>query len=138
MAFMASDAVVVGSSGTKFADEASVRQVIGRLKGLQNREYEVRLDGDRVAAHGKTYGYVPYVDLGVPGCHLVLAQAVDHGGATQALWTNSDLVQSLGSDPRVIAVHRYILETEASRGAGQSRCGSIAKPQRSRLSLPLP
>ena len=68
MRFMASDAVVVGSSGTKFADEASVRQVIGRLKGLQNREYEVRLDGDRVAAHGKTYGYVPYVDLGVePG-----------------------------------------------------------------------
>src|SRR3954469_18893737 len=68
MGFMASDAVVVGSSGTKFADEASVRQVIGRLRGLQNREYEVRLDGDRVAAHGKTYGYVPYVDLGVePG-----------------------------------------------------------------------
>jgi len=68
MRFMASDAVVVGSSGAKFADEASVRQVIGRLKGLQNREYEVRLDGDRVAAHGKTWGYVPYVDLGVePG-----------------------------------------------------------------------
>ena len=68
MGFMASDAVVVGSSGAKYADEASVRQVIGRLKGLQNREYEVRLDGDRVAAHGKTYGYVPYVDLGVePG-----------------------------------------------------------------------
>jgi hypothetical protein len=68
MGFMASDAVVVSSGGTKYADEASVRQVIGRLKGLQNREYEVRLDGDRVAAHGKTYGYVPYVDLGVePG-----------------------------------------------------------------------
>src|SRR6476620_9229764 len=62
------DAVVVGSSGAKYADEASVRQVISRPKGLQNREYEVRLDGDRVAAHGKTYGYVPYVDLGVePG-----------------------------------------------------------------------
>jgi hypothetical protein len=29
---------------------------------------EVRLDGDRVAAHGKTYGFVPYVELGVePG-----------------------------------------------------------------------
>jgi len=68
MRFMASDAVVVGSSGAKFTDEASVRQVISRLKGLQNREYEVRLDGDRVAAHGKTWGYVPYVDLGVePG-----------------------------------------------------------------------
>ena len=68
MGFMASDAVVVGSSGAKYADETSVRQVIGRLKGLENREYEVRLDGDRVAAHGKTYGYVPYVDLGVePG-----------------------------------------------------------------------
>jgi len=68
MGFMANDAVVVGSSGAKYADEASVRQVIGRLRGLQNREYEVRLDGDRVAAHGKTYGYVPYVDLGVePG-----------------------------------------------------------------------
>jgi hypothetical protein len=68
MRFMASDAVVVGSSGARFTDEASVRQVIGRLKGLQNREYEVRLDGDRVAAHGKTWGYIPYVDLGVePG-----------------------------------------------------------------------
>src|SRR3954467_5910426 len=68
MSFMASDAVVVGSSGTKFADAASLRQVIGRLRGLENREYEVRLDGERVAAHGKTYGYVPYVDLGVePG-----------------------------------------------------------------------
>jgi hypothetical protein len=68
MRFMASDAVVVGSSGAKFADEVSVRQVIGRLKGLQKREYEVRMDGDRVAAHGKTWGYVPYVDLGVePG-----------------------------------------------------------------------
>src|SRR6187399_1585086 len=60
MGFMATDAVVVGSTGAKFADEASVRQVIGRLKGLQNREIEVRLDGDRVAAHGKTWGYVPY------------------------------------------------------------------------------
>src|SRR3954454_18905970 len=59
MRFMASDAVVVGSSGTKFADAASLRQVIGRLRGLENREYEVRLDGERVAAHGKTYGYVP-------------------------------------------------------------------------------
>ena len=28
----------------------------------------MRLDGDKVAAHGKTYGYVPYIDLGVePG-----------------------------------------------------------------------
>ena len=68
MGFMASDAVVVGSSGAKFTDEASLRQVLGRLKGLQNRDYEVRLDGDRVAAHGKTYGYAPYVELGVePG-----------------------------------------------------------------------
>jgi hypothetical protein len=68
MEFMASDAVVVGSSGAKYADQASVRWIIGRLKGLQNREYEVRLDGDRVAAHGKTWGFVPYVDLGVePG-----------------------------------------------------------------------
>src|SRR4051794_16896093 len=68
MGSMANDAVVVGSSGAKYADEPSVRQVIGRLKGPQNREYEVRLDGDRVAAHGKTYGYVPYVNLGVePG-----------------------------------------------------------------------
>jgi len=68
MGFLASDAVVVGSSGTKFADAASLRQVIGRLRGLENREYEVRLDGERVATHGKTYGYVPYVDLGVePG-----------------------------------------------------------------------
>src|SRR4051812_11108202 len=47
MGFLASDAVVVGSSGTKFADAASLRQVIGRLRGLENREYEVRLDGER-------------------------------------------------------------------------------------------
>ena len=68
MGFMASDAVVVGSGGAKFTGEAVLRQVLGRLKGLQNRDYEVRLDGDRVTAHGKTYGYVPYVELGVePG-----------------------------------------------------------------------
>jgi ketosteroid isomerase-like protein len=65
MGFMASDAVVVGSSGAKFTGDAVLRQVLGRLKGLQNRDYEVRLDGDRVMAHGKTYGYVPYVELGV-------------------------------------------------------------------------
>jgi hypothetical protein len=68
MGFMATDAVVVGSSGAKFTGEPVLRRVLGGLKGLQNREYEVRLDGDRVAAHGKTYGFVPYVELGVePG-----------------------------------------------------------------------
>ena len=67
MGFMASDAVVVGSIGAKSTGEG-VRQVLGRLKGLQNRDYEVRLDGDRVTAHGKTFGWPPYVDLGVePG-----------------------------------------------------------------------
>jgi hypothetical protein len=68
MGFMANDAVVVGSSGARFTGEQVLRRVLGGLKGLQNREYEVRLDGDRVAAHGKTWGYVPYVELGVePG-----------------------------------------------------------------------
>src|SRR5689334_1221956 len=67
MGFMASDAVVVGSIGAKSTGEG-VRQVLGRLKGLQNRDYEVRLDGDRVTAHGKTFGWPPYVDLSVePG-----------------------------------------------------------------------
>jgi hypothetical protein len=38
------------------------------IKGLQNRDHEVRLEGDRLTAHGKTYGFVPYVELGVePG-----------------------------------------------------------------------
>jgi hypothetical protein len=68
MKFMADDAVVVGSSGVRLTGEQGLRRVMGALKGLQNREYEVRLDGDRVAAHGKTWGFVPYVELGVePG-----------------------------------------------------------------------
>jgi len=68
MAFMANDAVVVGSSGVRFTGDQSLRGVLGRLKGLENRDYEVRMDGDRVTANGKTYGFVPYVDLGVePG-----------------------------------------------------------------------
>jgi hypothetical protein len=65
---MANDAVVVGSSGVRLTGEQDLRRVLGVLKGLQNRDYEVRLDGDRVTAHGKTYGFVPYVELGVePG-----------------------------------------------------------------------
>src|SRR5689334_2495543 len=68
MKFMADDAVVVGSSGVRLTGEQGLRRVLGGLKGLQNRDYELRLDGDRVMAHGKTYGFVPYVDLGVePG-----------------------------------------------------------------------
>ena len=68
MRFMADDAVVVGSSGVKRTGEQGLRLVMGALKGLQNRDYEVRLDGDRVTAHGKTYGFAPYVELGVePG-----------------------------------------------------------------------
>lgn len=68
MGFMANDAVVVTSGGAKLTGEQGLRRVLGGLKGLQNREYEVRLDGDKVAAHGKTYGFVPYVELGVePG-----------------------------------------------------------------------
>jgi len=65
---MATDAVVVGSTGARFTGEPALRRVLANLKGLQNRDYEVRLDGDRVTAHGKTYGFVPYVELGVePG-----------------------------------------------------------------------
>jgi hypothetical protein len=68
MGFMANDAVVVGSSGVRLTGEQDLRRVLGRLKGLQNSDYEVRMDGDRVTAHGKTYGFVPYVELGVePG-----------------------------------------------------------------------
>ncbi len=68
MKFLADDAVVVGSSGVKSAGEQGLRRVTGALKGLQNRDYEVRLDGDRLTAHGKTYGFAPYVELGVePG-----------------------------------------------------------------------
>ncbi|WP_156937089.1 hypothetical protein [Bradyrhizobium sp. WSM2254] len=68
MGFMANDAVIVGSIGARATGEASLRQVLGRLKGLQNRDYEVRLDGDGVTSHGKTYGWAPYVELGVePG-----------------------------------------------------------------------
>src|SRR5262249_25729756 len=68
MKFMADDAVVVGSNGLRFTGEQGLRRVLGNLKGLQNRDYEVRLDGDKVTAHGKTYGFVPYVELGVePG-----------------------------------------------------------------------
>jgi ketosteroid isomerase-like protein len=68
MKFMADDAVVVGSSGVRSTGEQGLRRVMGALKGLQNRDYEVRLDGDRVTAHGKTYGFAPYVELGIePG-----------------------------------------------------------------------
>ncbi len=68
MGFMASDAVMVISSGARLTGEPGLRRVLGGLKGLQNRDYEVRLDGDGVAAHGKTYGFVPYVELGIePG-----------------------------------------------------------------------
>jgi hypothetical protein len=65
---MADDAMVVGSSGLKLTGEEGLRRFLGAAKGLQNRDYEVRLDGDRVTAHGKTYGFVPYVELGIePG-----------------------------------------------------------------------
>jgi hypothetical protein len=68
MGFMANDAVVVGSSGVRLTGEQGLRRVMGAPKGLQNRDYEVRADGDRVIAHGKTYGFAPYVELGVePG-----------------------------------------------------------------------
>ena len=68
MKFMADDAVVVGSSGVKSTGEQGLRRVMGALKGLQNREYDVRLDGSRVTAHGKTFGFAPYVELGLePG-----------------------------------------------------------------------
>jgi hypothetical protein len=68
MRFMADDAVVVGSSGARSAGEQSLRRVMGALKGLQNRDYAVRLEGDRVTAHGTTYGFVPYIELGLePG-----------------------------------------------------------------------
>ena len=68
MKFMADDAVVVGSSGVRSSGEQGLRRVMGGLKGLQNRDYEVRRDGDRLTAHGKTYGFAPYVELGVePG-----------------------------------------------------------------------
>ena len=59
MAFMASDALVVSSGGLRLTGDAGLRRAFGGLKGLQNREYEVRPDGDKVAAHGKTWGYVP-------------------------------------------------------------------------------
>lgn len=68
MKFMADDAVVVGSSGVKSTGEQGLRRVMGALKGLENRDYEVRVDGDRLIARGKTYGFAPYVELGVePG-----------------------------------------------------------------------
>ena len=68
MRFMADDAVVVSSTGGRSTGEQGLRRVMGFLKGLQHRDYEVRPDGDRVAAHGKTDGFVPYVELGVaPG-----------------------------------------------------------------------
>ena len=68
MGFMASDALVVNSVGMRLTGEPGLRRMFGVLKGLQNREYEVRLDGDKVTAHGKTWGYVAYVELGVePG-----------------------------------------------------------------------
>jgi hypothetical protein len=66
--FMADDAVVVGSSGLKLTGEEDLRRFLGAIKGLQNRDYEVRKVGDRLTAHGKTYGFVPYVELGIePG-----------------------------------------------------------------------
>ena len=56
----------MGSSGAKYADETSVRQVIGRLKGHKT-VISSALDGDRVVLTVR-HGYVPYVDLGVePG-----------------------------------------------------------------------
>ena len=68
MKFMGTDAVVVGSSGVRLTGEQDLRRVLGLLKGLQNRDYEVHLDGERVTAHGKTYGFAPYVELGIePG-----------------------------------------------------------------------
>lgn len=57
MKFMADDAVVVGSTGAKFTGEAGLRRVIGNLKGLENREYDTRLEGGKVTARGKTYGW---------------------------------------------------------------------------------
>jgi hypothetical protein len=67
MKFMADDAVAVGSSGVRSSGEQGLRRVMGALKSLQNRDYEVRWDGDKVTAHG-TYGFAPYVELGVePG-----------------------------------------------------------------------
>jgi len=68
MGFMANEAVTVISSGARLTGEQGLRRVLGGLKGLQNRDYEVRLDGDKVTARGTTYGFIPYVELGVePG-----------------------------------------------------------------------
>jgi SnoaL-like domain len=66
--FLADDAVVVGSSGVRVTGEQGLRRFVSAVKGLQNRDYEVRRHGDRLTAHGKTYGFAPYVELGVePG-----------------------------------------------------------------------
>src|SRR6266496_2078878 len=86
MRFMASDAVVVGSSGAKFTGEGPLRQVLGRLKGLQNRDYEVRLDGDKVTAHGYTFGFVPYVELGVEPGEWDSSTVVRNGRITYYEW----------------------------------------------------
>ena len=84
--FLADDAVVVGSSGVKSTGEQGLRRVMGALKGLQNREYDVRLDGDRLAAHGKTYGFTPYVDLGVEPGEWDSSVVIKNGRITYFEW----------------------------------------------------
>jgi len=86
MGFMATDAVVVGSTGARFTGEPALRRVLGNLKGLQNRDYEVRLDGDKVTAHGKTYGFVPYVDLGVEPGEWESSTVVKNGRIVHYEW----------------------------------------------------
>jgi hypothetical protein len=46
----------------------------------------VRLDGDRVTARGKTYGYVPYVDLGVEPGEWDSSTAVKNGRIAYFEW----------------------------------------------------
>ena len=86
MRFMASDAVVVGSSGARLTGEQGLRRVLGSLKGLQNRDYDVRLDGDRVIARGKTYGFVPYVELGVEPGEWDSATVIKNGRIVYYEW----------------------------------------------------
>jgi ketosteroid isomerase-like protein len=116
--FMATDAMVVTSSGARLAGEQGLRRVLGGLKGLQNRDYVVRLDGDRVAAHGKTYGFVPYVELGVEPGEWDSSIVVKNGRITYFEWYytpefNTSLERACLQKPNIVIAGMQCLDFSA-------------------------
>jgi hypothetical protein len=79
---------------------------------------EVRLDGDRVAAHGKTYGFVPYVELGVEPGEWDSSSVVKNGRIAYYEWYytpefNAKLEQAFRQKPDYVIAGARCLDFPA-------------------------